>query len=435
MPKLTKRIVDATQPDPSGRQLLVWDDEVKGFGLRVTPAGAKAYVLNYRTQAGRERRYTIGKHGSPWTCEQAREKAKELQRGLAVGIDPLEVKAGAKAVLTVADLADLYLDEGPAEKPNKKPSSWDTDHSNINRHIRPLLGRKLITALTTNDIARFQADVAAGKTAADVKTKARGRAIVRGGKGIASRCVAILSAMLQFAVGRQLISTNPARGVEIAKGTKKERFLVDREVIAVAEALAVMEEQAAINPQMAAAIRLLMLTGCRKEEITDLRWQWVDFDRSCLRLPDSKTGAKVVPLGAAALELLAGIKRTSPYVLPSSKTNGPIVGLQKAWASVRVKATQLARKRAEEAREPVDQAPNLMGVRVHDLRHSFASFAVADGAALFIVGKVLGHKQSRTTEIYAHLHDDPLRAVADRTAGKIADAMATGAKRRTPLER
>lgn len=434
MPRLTKRIVDATRPDPSGRQLIVWDDEVKGFGLRVTPAGAKAYILNYRTKAGRERRYTIGKHGSPWTCEQARERAKEVQRGLAAGIDPLEVKAGAKAVLTLADLADLYLEEGPAEKPNKKTSSWDTDRSNINRHIKPLLGRKPITALTAADISRFQADVAAGKTAADVKTKARGRAIVRGGKGIASRSVVILSAMLQFAVGRKLISANPAKGVEIAKGTKKERFLVDREVVAVAEALTSMEEQAAINPMMAAAIRLLMLTGCRKEEITDLRWEWVDFDRSCLRLPDSKTGAKVVPLGAAALEVLAGLKRTSPYVLPSTKNDGPIVGLQKAWEAVRAKATQLAREHAQKMGEPADQAPNLMGVRLHDLRHSFASFAVADGAALFIVGKVLGHKQSRTTEIYAHLHDDPLRAVADRTAGRIANAMKTGSARRKASE-
>jgi site-specific recombinase XerD len=137
-----------------------------------------------------------------------------------------------------------------------------------------------------------------------------------------------------------------------------------------------------------------------------------------------------VPLAAAALEVLAGLSRTSPYVLPSSKSDGPIVGIQKAWSAVRVRATELARQRAAEAGEPVDRAPSLMGVRLHDLRHSFVSFAVADGATLYMVGKVLGHKQSRTTEIYAHLHDDPLRAVADRTATKITDAMEAGARRR-----
>jgi integrase len=147
-----------------------------------------------------------------------------------------------------------------------------------------------------------------------------------------------------------------------------------------------------------------MLTGCRKSEILCLRWEWVDFDRGCLRLPDSKTGAKVVPLAAAAMELLSELPRTSTYVLPAAKGAGHHTGVQKDWERVRVRA-------------------GLPGLRLHDLRHSFASFAVADGNTLFMVGKVLGHKQTRTTEVYAHLADDPLRAVADRTAARIAAAM------------
>lgn len=433
MPKLMKSVVDAAVAGAA--QVLIWDSELKGFALRVTPAGAKSYILNYRTADGRSRRFTIGKHGSPWTCEEARAKAKVLLRDLTAGIDPLDVKSSAKVVVTVAELRDAYLLEGPAAKPNKKASSWNTDKSNFSRHIVPLLGAKSLKSLTTADVVPFQADVAAGKSAVDVKTGKRGRAIVKGGRPTAARALAVLGAALQFAVERGWLLSNPAKGVELYKGEKRERFLVDREVVALADALAVMEDDATLHSTMANAIRLLMLTGCRKEEILQLKWQWVDFDRGCLRLPDSKTGAKVVPMAAAALALLSSLERTSPYVLPSRISNGSIVGLQKAWSKVRIRATSLAKERAVEAREPVDRAPDLTGVRLHDLRHSYASFAVADGATLFMVGKVLGHKQARTTEIYAHLHDDPLRAMADRTGAKIADAMRVGAGRERPQSR
>ncbi|WP_131196872.1 site-specific integrase [Lichenihabitans psoromatis] len=427
MPKLTKRLVDSTAAGPA--QTLVWDGEVKGFGLRVTPAGAKSYILNYRTADGRTRRYTIGKHGSPWTCEEARTKALAVLRELAAGTDPLAIKEAARVVITVAELVELYLAEGPATKPNKKASSWATDASNLRRHVVPLMGRKAVKSVTAVDVSRLQADIAAGKSAADIKTGFMGRAIVRGGKGIATRVLAIFGAMCEFATKRAILPFNPAKGVELAKGEKKERFLVDREVVALADALAVMEDSRTLAPAMANAIRLLLLTGCRRNEIRSLRWDWVDFDRGCLRLPDSKTGAKIVPLAAAVLELLASMERTSQYVLPSTKTEGHIVGLQKAWDRVRERATELAQVRAQAAGEPLDRAPNLTGVRLHDLRHSYASFAVADGATLFMVGKVLGHRQSRTTEIYAHLHDDPLKAVADRTGKRIADALRLGATR------
>lgn len=426
MPKLTKKAVDGAAPDPASRDRFVWDTEVRGFGLKVSAAGTKTYVLQYRTAAGRSRRYSIGKHGSPWTCDEARGRAVTLLRDLAAGTDPLEEKAAAKAVVTVADLADLYLAEGAAEKPNKKASSWTTDRSGIARHIKPLLGRRPIKQLTSVDVAQFQADVAAGKSAADEKTKLRGRALVRGGKAIAARNLAVLKAMLEFGVRRKLLPANPAKGVKLFKIEGRERFLLDREVIALAEALTVMEGEGVISETMAQAIRLLLLTGCRKQEIATLQWAWVDVDRSCLRLPDSKTGAKVVPLATAALDILASLPRTSPYVLPSSRSGGPIVGLQRVWDAVRKRATVLARERTVRAGEPADQAPNLDKVRIHDLRHSFASFAVADGAPLFAVGKVLGHRQSSTTEIYAHLHDDPLKAVADRTGAKIAAALKAG---------
>ncbi len=418
MPKLSKTTVDKAAPDPNGRDIFLYDDTLKGFGLKVTPKGSKVYVVDYRTPEGRTRRFTIGRHGSPWTCEEARKKADEILRELRVnGTDPMEEKAAAREALTVKELADLYLAEGPAEKPNKKQSSWDTDRSNITRHIGPLLGRKVAKALTSADVARFQVDVAVGKTAADVKTGFRGRAIVEGGKGIAARSMAVLGAVMSFGVRRGLVPHNPVVGVKPYKGEKMERFLSEREVAAICEGMTILEDIAMLNSVMANAFRLLMLTGCRKSEIAALVWEAVDFDRGCLRLADSKTGAKVVPLAAPALKLLADLPRTgSPYVFPATRDGrfgthvvnpedcGHVVGLQGAWEVVRVWC-------------------GVEDVRIHDLRHSFASFAAADGASLFLIGKVLGHTHARTTERYAHLSDDPLKAVVERTAGRIAAAM------------
>ena len=274
----------------------------------------------------------------------------------------------------------------------------------ISRHITPLLGSMALRALRREDVERFQIDVAAAKTAADEKTRARGRAIVTGGRSVARLAVAIFAAMLEFAVARKMIQINPARGVKLFKAQRRERFLTQAEVTQIADALVAMETENTINPNFAAAIQLLLLTGCRKSEILNLKWSWVDFERKCLRLPDSKTGAKVVLLPAAALVILSELDRTSEWVLPAAHGHGPARGLQKAWEEVRRKA-------------------NLPDVRIHDFRHSYASFAVADGATLFMIGKVLGHKQARTTEIYAHLSDDPVRALAERTAARIAEAM------------
>lgn len=401
MPKITKRVVDATLPGPD--EVFVWDSDVKGFGLRVKPSGVKSYVVKYRTGT-RTRRFTIGKHGSPWTTEEARLKAIELLRGRAAGTDPMEARVAARQAPTVSELLARYLAEGPVDKPRKKASSWRMDAIQVRRHIEPLLGNRIAERLTTADVARFQSDVSAGKTATVESTRSRGKAVVKGGAAAARRSLAVLSAALAWAVRRGLLKVNPATGAQPLPAGKRERFLSDREVGALADALATLEEERAINQPMAAAIRLLMLTGCRKSEILGLRWEWVDLDRRCLRLPDSKTGAKVVPLATPALDILSALPRSSPYVLPAAKGGGHVVGLQRAWERVR-------------------DCAELPGLRLHDLRHSFASFAVADGESLFLVGKVLGHRQARTTEGYAHLSDDPLRAVAERTAARIARAM------------
>jgi integrase len=408
--RLTKRVVEAL-PIAKG-EYFVLDADLPGFALRVYPSGKKYYAVQYRV-GGQLRRKSIGLHGMV-TADEARGAARRLLGQRAQGADPIaEAAAAAPKALNVSDLADLYLAEGPADKPNKKTSSWGADRSNLERHIKPLLGRKLASALTQADIAKFQVDVAAGKSRADIKTGKRGRAIVEGGRGTAARSLAVFGAMLQFGVARKLIPTNPAKGVQLLKGAKKERFLSEAELARLADTLGAMEREHRLSATAAASIRLLLLTGCRKSEILALRWEWVDFGRSCLRLPESKTGAKVVPLAAAALELLTALPRAADaaFVLPAGRNGaGHFTGLQKDWERVRARAA-------------------LPGLRIHDLRHSFASFAVADGHTLFMVGKVLGHRQTRTTEIYAHLADDPLRAVADRTAARIAAVMK--AERRT----
>lgn len=417
---LTKRVVDAARPAATDFQL--WDTKVRGLGLRVYPSGAKSFILQYRNAARRTRKTVLGRYGT-LTVDRARDRAIKLLGTILDGSDPSQDKREHRQAFTVGQLADLYLRDGSVEKPNKKSSSWETDRSNIERHIKPLLGGRLAGALTKTDVARFQSDVAAGKTAKDEKTGPRGRAIVRGGKGIASRALSVLSAMMTFGEGRGLVATNPAKGVQPFRGRKTERFLTEGEVTLLGEALVEMERDRALPEVATAAIKLLLLTGARRGEILGLRWEEVDLERGCLRLKDSKTGAKVIRLAAAALAVLAALPRSSVWVLPAAKGSGHYVGLPKHWDVVRARSNAIAVRQAKRADRSLVGVPNLDDVRLHDLRHSFASFAVQSGGSLFLVGKVLGHKQSRTTERYAHLSDEPLLATAELAAKRIAFAL------------
>ena len=310
-----------------------------------------------------------------------------------------------RADLTIAKLIERYLAEGPASKPAKKAASWATDASNLRRHAVPLLGRQQLAALTADDIQKFQRDVTDGKTQADEKTRKRGRAIVKGGPAAATRATVVLSAMLQWAMDRKFRTDNPARGIKLNKANKRERFLSGAELARLGEAFSKAELQG-LNRKSLAILRLLVLTGARRNEIASLKWEHVDFERKAFRLPDSKTGAKVVPLGAPALAVLNGLTRNkgSPWVFPASTGKGHHVGMPRIWRKLKAMA-------------------GLKDVRMHDLRHGFASIAVADGSSLYLVGKVLGHSQAATTQRYAHLQLDPVRAVADRTSRKLADAL------------
>jgi integrase len=387
--RITKRIVDATVPGERDRFL--WDADLKGFGLKVSPTGRKVYLIQYRLggRAARTQRYTIGKHGSPWTPEKAREEAERLLGRVANEIDPTQerkTKFAAHqadvAAPTVTQFAARYIDQ--YAQTYKKPRTVEEDKRNLRLHIEPALGKLKLRDVTPAHVAKFHAARRSRPTNAN-------------------RCRALLSHLFTMAEvwGERPPGSNPCRNVAKFSERKRERFLSAAEIARLSEALVAAEGRE--PPSALAAIRILILTGCRLSEILSLRWEWINFEHSCLLLPDSKSGAKRVPLGAPALGALAALPRQdeSPYVLPAERGDGHFVGIQKPWQRIRAIA-------------------GLNDVRLHDLRHSFASVAVSGGDSLYLVGKVLGHRQYRTTERYAHIMDDPLRGVADRTSERIA---------------
>ena len=402
---MTKRLTNSVVNGAAKRDsdYFIWDGDLKGFGLKVCSGGRKSYVCKYRLGTGRNaptRRMTIGTHGSPWTPDQARKRASQILGLVAHGKDPAQEKQADKSVLTVAQLCDLYLKHGAA---TKKASTLATDRGRIERHIKPLLGRMRVPDVKRAAVSRFLQDVAAGKTAVDVKTGARGRAIVRGGKGTATRTVGLLGGIFSFAVESGWISENPVRGVKRFRDRRNERFLDNSEMQRLGAAL-IGAEAAGENPYAIAIIRLLVLTGARKGEIESLRWPEVDWQFSYLRLADSKTGQKLIMLNGAAIEVLQTVPRqnASDFVFPASRSDGHYEGTPKVWWRIREQA-------------------ELQNVRLHDLRHSFASMAVSSGASLPVIGALLGHKDSATTSRYAHLQDDPVRS-ASKTIGNSLQA-------------
>lgn len=440
--KISKRIVDSLQPGKT-----VWDGELRGFGVRLQRSnGTPTYIVYCRIGGGRnaqQRLFTIGKHGSPWTPDTARARAETILREAKSGNDPAKALEAARAVPTVAAMCDSYLIAAPmlvvpGRGRPKKDRSIATDRSNIECHIKPLLGGKRANDVRRHDIEKMQRDIAAGKTKKRSKTKPRGVSDIKGGRGIAARVVAVLRSIYSWAIREGIVKENPASGVALFKGEKKERFLSGEELGRLgatfdtaeaewndwrdrcAEAIAERKPQppkAGENPIAIAALRLLVLTGARKMEILGLKWAWVDMERGLVRLPDSKTGAKKIPLGAPALKVLKSIPRIAgnPHVFVGDKEGGYLVGLPHIWERLKRRA-------------------GLADVRIHDLRHSFASGAVMAGDSLFLVGKMLGHATTATTEKYAHLADDPLHAAMDRNSRRIEAAMSGKTAEVIPLK-
>jgi integrase len=397
--KLIKRNVDSLRP--AANRFTTWDTDVSGFGVRVTPRGERVYVLKYRVD-GQQRWFTIGRHGSPWTPDGARKEAIRLLGEVAVGLDPAEKRNAARTAVSFAELCDDYLTEGVA---HKKPSTIRADRGRIDGHLKPLLGKKRAVAIDRADIERLLSDVKAGKTRVPIPIRRRPGSVVKGGSGVAAQCVALASTILQFAVDRGIRPDNPAKGVKKPPVRKLQRFLSEAELGDLADALN-REIEADGNPFPVAAIRLLALLGARRSEIIQLRWRNVDIDRQLLLLEDSKTREKNIHLSPLAIDILSNLPRVSgnEFVIAGGKAGRPYVGLDKVWGRIRLSA-------------------GLPDVRLHDLRHTYASVGVGASFGLPIIGKLLGHTQAQTTARYSHLAGDPLRKAVDTIAATISAAM------------
>lgn len=384
MPKLTKRIVDAAKPT-SDREVFRWDAELRGFGLRVKPTGVKSYIIQYRTRTGISRRMTIGQHGV-LTAEEARREAKVQLGRAAKGDDPAADKANARDGLSFATFTERYLSDHAATK--KKPSSVRMDRINLNKHILPILGRRRLDTIGRADVVRLHHSM-------------------RDTPGAANRCLALLSKMMNLAErwGERPDGSNPCRHVEKYREHKRNRFLSADELARLGAACLRCEKDEKLGLSFLALVRLLIFTGARLSEILKAQWDWVDFKSGVIHLPDNKTGAKTIMLPAPALDVLARLARVdgNPYII-TGEGNRYLVSVWKPWAVLRALA-------------------GLKDVRLHDLRHSFASVGAAGGMSLNVIGGLLGHRQTQTTSRYAHLAADPLKTAANQIAAAIAATM------------
>lgn len=392
--KLTKRTIDAALPRAE-RAYCLWDSAVRGFRLRIRPSGRKTFELFYRV-GRRQRLLVIGDYG-PFTPEQARKAALSAKHKVSSGGDPQHEKKSLRKAANVAELIDLYLSKGRVDKPNKRESSWRTDETYLRCHVKPLLGTQALPQLTTADIAKWQADVIAHKTARVEKLGFRRKSNVRGGRGVAARATRTLAAMLSWAVKRELISDNPAARVTKLPDGRRERFLTDAEAVTLFDTLATMESAGEIRTDYADLFRLIALTGSRLSEMRDLAWREIDrANRMIVLEPDrhktGRTGKKVINLNKLALEILERRSNQTEWVFPKSAPfEGPIETPRRFWR-------QLVRRAGFD------------GLRIHDLRHTFASLLIKDGHGLSFVQKALGHSRPEVTARYAHLKDEATRA-------------------------
>lgn len=429
MTRLTWTLIERSAP--ATKRYYVWDDNPWGFGLSVFPSGLKSFVLQYRTAEGKSRRATIGKVGS-MTPDQARARAQEMTEIVRNGGDPLEDKAATKAALTVGDLLDAYLSsEAFAEK---APSSRFTDQGRIENHLRPLLGKKFVEKLKTEDVKRARREIALGKTARDAKTGWRARSIVRGGEGTARQALRLLAAMFAWAMKEGLASNNPARGVN--NGGDGQRNIVMRDgedYQRLFETLNRLESEARIRPAVADVVRIIALTGARRGEIIGLEWREVDLQRRVITIPPDrhKTGRRtgsprIIGLPERAMEIITRQPRGEPQDLvfpPISKDDaGRIYPSSRKGAPGRIDMTGPWKIICKEAKLPD-------GIGLHGLRHSLATHMATQGAQAADIMTALGHRKLATAQRYIHYAEDARVAVAERAATIVSDAM--GGTRRT----
>lgn len=362
----------------------IWDADVKGFGIRCQRRAA-VYVLKSRDQNGRQRFLTIGRHGAPWTPDSARKEARRRLQALTECQTNADGLSSSSPALEA--FSKTYLES--YARLHKKPRSVAEDRRNLELHILPALGPKRLAEITPADIAQFH--TLRGKCPSN-----------------ANRCLALLSHIFSIGAkwGALHANVNPCRGIKRFRERVRERFLSAEEVVLLGRALTEVDGQEdwrAVN-----ILRLLVYTGARLSEILSLQWGWIHWDEGYARLPDSKTGTKTMPLPQPALDVLRRVSeehgRQSKFVFPGARYGAHFTGIQKPWQRIRLRA-------------------GLPDVRIHDLRHCFASTAVAHGESLYLVGAVLGHRTTSTTQRYAHLAMQPILESANRTSNRLAALM------------
>lgn len=381
MPKLTKRSVESMPVD--AKDYIVFDDEVSGFGVRILPSGKKTYMVQYRA-GGRTRRVAIGRHGT-LTADEARRKAKELLGAVAKGDNPAEDISQHRGAPTVAAVCERFFQDHVLER--CKASTQGEYRRSIDLFIKPALGTFKIVDVTRADVAQLHQSL-------------------RDKPYQANRTLGVLSKLFNLVEvwGLRPDGSNPCRHVRKFREQKRERFLSGGELQRLGEVLTACEQDGSETPYVVSAFRLLVLTGCRLSEIQTLKWEYVTA--AYLELPDTKTGARRIPLPPAAQAILQALprERDNPYVIAGALPGHHVTDLQKPWRRIRARA-------------------GLDDVRIHDLRHTYASNAVMQGMSLPMVGKLLGHTQIQTTMRYAHLADDPVRQAAEQISGSLSAAI------------
>ena len=396
--RLNKTSIDKLLPKQF--DYFAWDTQISKFGVRIYPSGRKMYLIQYRVGPS-EHRYNLGLHGH-LTVQQARQEAQKKLGEVAKGGNPSKERQQDKKRPTVSSVCDDYFEFGCG---HKKASTIEADMYRLERHIRPLIGKRKIDSIVQADVVKLMSKVASGHVPRNVKHKPRGRAVFKGGTGTANRTVQLLGGIFTFAIQHGYCTVNPVHGIKKFKEGKRERFLSDDEYARIGESMRRLEENG-VNKVVLKALQMLMVTGCRKSEITTLRWENVDWNNKNLQLPDTKTGYRNISMSEDGMRKLADLRANATseeWVFPNS-IGGPLKDLRKTWLAVLENA-------------------ELQDVRIHDLRHSFASAAMREGVSLYEVGKILGHKCQETTARYAHLSDEAVSSATNITAQRIVSAL------------